>query len=66
MRYLKVVQLCLTLCDPMDYIVYGILLASTGVGSCSLFQGIFPSQGSNAGLPHCGRFFYQLSNQGSP
>ena len=25
----------------------------TGVGSCSLLQGIFPTQGSNPGLPHC-------------
>ena len=26
---------------------------NTGVGSPSLFQGIFPTQGSNPGLPHC-------------
>ena len=26
---------------------------NTGVGSCSLLQGIFPTQGSNPGLPHC-------------
>ena len=26
---------------------------NTGVGSCSLPQGIFPIQGLNAGLPHC-------------
>ena len=26
---------------------------NTGVGSLSLFQGIFPTQGSNPGLPHC-------------
>ena len=25
-----------------------------GVGSHSLFQGIFPIQGLNPGLPHCG------------
>ena len=25
----------------------------TGVGSISLLQGIFPTQGSNPGLPHC-------------
>ena len=24
-----------------------------GVGSLSLLQGIFPTQGSNPGLPHC-------------
>ena len=27
---------------------------NTGVGSLSLLQGIFPSQGWNPGLPHCG------------
>ena len=30
---------------------------NTGVGSHSLLQGIFPTQGSNPGLPHCRRFF---------
>ena len=37
----------------------------TGVGSLSLLQGIFPSQGSNPGLPHPRRILYQLSHQGS-
>ena len=39
---------------------------NTGVGSLSLLQGIFPTQESNRGLPHCRRILYQLSNQGSP
>ena len=39
---------------------------NTGVGSCSLLQGIFPTQGSNPGLPHCRRILYQLSLQSSP
>ena len=39
---------------------------NTGVGSLSLLQQIFPSQGSNPGLPHCRRVLYQLSHQGSP
>ena len=39
---------------------------TTGVGSLSLLQGVFLSQGSNPGLPHCGRILYQLSHQGSP
>ena len=39
---------------------------NTGVGSCSLLQGIFPTQGLNAGLPHCRRILYQPSHQGSP
>ena len=38
---------------------------NTGVGSLSLLQGIFPTQGLNPGLPHCRRIFYQLSHQGS-
>ena len=39
---------------------------NTGVGSCSLLQGIFPTQGSNPGLPHCRRILYQVSHKGSP
>ena len=38
----------------------------TGVGSLSLLQGIFPTQGSNPGLPHCRQILYQLSHKGSP
>ena len=37
-----------------------------GVGSLSLLQGIFPTQGSNPGLPHCRWVLYQLSHKGSP
>ena len=32
----------------------------------SLLQGIFPTQGSNPGLPHCRWILYQLSHKGSP
>ena len=39
---------------------------NTGVGSCSLLQRIFPTQGSNPGLPQCGQILYQLSHKGSP
>ena len=39
---------------------------NTGVGSLSLLQGIFPTQGSNPGLPHCRWILYQLSRKGSP
>ena len=47
--------------------VHGILQAkNTEVGSCSLLHGIFPTQGSNPGLPHCRQIIYQLSHQGSP
>ena len=36
---------------------------NTGVGSLSLLQGIFPTQGSNLGVPHCKLILYQLSYQ---
>ena len=39
---------------------------NTGVGNLSLLQGIFPTQGSNPGLPHWRRILYQLSHKGSP
>ena len=39
---------------------------NTGVGSLSLLQGVFPTQISNSGRPHCRRILYQLSHQGSP
>ena len=34
------------------------------LGSLSLLQGIFPTQGSNPCLPHCRRILYQLSHKG--
>ena len=37
---------------------------NTGVGSLSLLQGIFPTQGSNSGLPHCRQILYQLNHKG--
>ena len=59
----KVAQLCLTLCDPMDYTVHGILQARILEW---LLQGIFPTPGSNPGLPCCRQILYQLSHKGSP
>ena len=41
-------------------------LCQNTVGSLSLLQGIFPTQGSNSGLLHCRQILYQLSHQGSP
>ena len=38
----------------------------TGVGCHFLLQGIFPSQGSNLGLPRCRQTLYCLSHQGIP
>ena len=37
-----------------------------GVDSLSLLQGVFPTQGSNPGLPHCRQILYELSCKGSP
>ena len=39
---------------------------NTGVDSLSLLQGIFPTQGSNPGLPNCRQILYQLSHKGRP
>ena len=39
---------------------------NAGVGSRSLLQGIFPTQESNPGLPHCRQILYQLNPKGSP
>ena len=59
-------QSCLTLCNPMDYSVQEFSRSEYWRGSFSLLQGIFPTQGSNPGLPHCRQIFYQLSHDGSP
>ena len=37
---------------------------STGVGCHFLLQGIFPTRGSNPGLPHCKQTLYPLNHQG--
>ena len=58
---LKVTQSCLTLCDPMDS-PWNSPCQSTGDGSLSCLQGIFPTQGSNSGLQHCRWILYQLSH----
>ena len=39
---------------------------NTRVGCHALLQGIFSTQGSNPGLPHCRWILYQLSNEGNP
>ena len=39
---------------------------NTGVGCHALLLGIFQTQGSNPGLPHCRRILYHLSQQQSP
>ena len=68
----EVAQSCLTLSDPMDCSLLGFSVhgnspcKNTGVGCHALFQGIFPTQGLNPGLLHCGWILYHLSHQGSP
>ena len=56
-------------CNPMDY-TYTLWTSpgqNSGVGSCSLLQGIFPTQELNWGLlQHCRRILDQLSSMGSP
>ena len=39
---------------------------NTEVGSHSLLQEIFPTQGQKPGLLHCRQILYHLSHQGSP
>ena len=39
---------------------------NTGVGSLSLLQGSFPTQGSNPGLLYSGWILYQVSYKGTP
>ena len=50
---------CARLIHPWDF-----LGKSTGVDCRFLLQGIFPTQGSNPGLPHCKQMLYCLSHQG--
>ena len=54
----KVTQSCLTLCNPMDYTVHGILQARILEGVAVPILGDLP----NPGLPHCRRTLYQLSH----
>ena len=61
-KSLSHVQLFATPCNNSPWNCPG---QNTGVGSRSLLQGIFSTQGLNPGLPHCRRILYQLSHQGS-
>ena len=48
------------------YSPWNSLGQNTGVGSLSLCQGIFLTQGSYPCLPYCRRILYPLSHKGSP
>ena len=70
--YSEVAQSCPTLFDPMDCSlpgssVHGIIQTIVLEWIATfLLQGIFPTQGSNPGLPHCRQPLYHLSHQGNP
>ena len=54
-------------CSPLGSSVHGDSPGKNiGMGCYSLLQGIFATQGSNLGLPHCRQILYHLSQQGSP
>ena len=61
----KIVQLHLTLCDPLDS-SWNSPGQNTGVGSLYILQGIFPTWGLNPDLPYCRLILYQLSHKGRP
>ena len=58
-------------CYPMDCSLPGSSVhgdspgRNTGVGCNALIQGIFPTQGSKQGPPHCKQILYHMSHQGS-
>ena len=67
-KWSEVAQLCPTLCNPMDCslpgasVHWGFSGKSTGVGCHFLLQRIFPTQGSNLGLPQYRQKLYRLSH----
>ena len=67
-----VTQSCPTLSNPMDCSPPRVLCPwdfpgkNVGVSCHFLLQGIFPTQVSNPGLPHCRQMLNHLSHQGSP
>ena len=76
MFHLTIVQVCMLSCIRL-LVTPGLWPArllcpwnfsgkNTGVGCHFLLQGIFPSQGTNPGLPHCRWILYQLNHKGSP
>ena len=60
------VQLCTTPWTIASWapLSMGFSGKNTGVGCHDLIQGIFLTQESNLGLPHCGQTLYCLSHQG--
>ena len=71
-RMYLIAQSCPTLCNPMDWSLPGFSVhgdfpgQKIGVGCHAFLQGIFPTQGSNPGLPHWRQILYHQSHQESP
>ena len=69
-KRLKWSESCSVVSDSLQllglYSPWDSLGQNTGVGSLSLLQRIFPTQGLNPGLPYCRGILYQLSHKGSP
>ena len=67
-----VAQSCPTLYNPMNSSPRSSFVSgdspgkNTRAGCHALLQGIFPTQGSNPGLPHCRQVLHCLNHQGSP
>ena len=65
----EVAQSYLALCNPMDFIAYqaplSLKVRVLEWVAISFSRGVFPTQGSNPGLPHCRQTLYPLSHQGS-
>ena len=61
MLKVKVAQSCLTLCNPMDYTLHGILEARILEWVAFSFSRDLP----NPGLLHCRQILYQLNHKGS-
>ena len=57
------IQLFATPWNSMEYSPWSSPGQNTGAGSLSLLQGIFLTQESNPGLPHCRQVLYQLSQR---
>ena len=59
-------------CDPVDYNPEDSSVhedspgKKTGVGCPALLQAIFPTQGSNPGVPHCRQIFSLFEPPGKP
>ena len=64
-----VAQLGLTLCDPMDCSLLGSSVQGILQGrilewvAIPFSREVFPTQGSNLSLAHCGQILYHLNHQ---